>query len=167
MDWLRRGLAVLMILVAAAFSGILVPTNIQMPTGSLPSLPSPVVLATLLLGIPIGLISLRLFGGVVFRIWRRVWPKFKRSYNFIVPKGPLTQFATGTMILIILVIVITGALPSLVGGEEDGPVELPSDQADDCPDADDTTDDNTDTETTCEDSEESSESQDSSDPPDS
>jgi hypothetical protein len=96
--------------------------------------PEPVVLgAALLVGTLAWLVGMWLLGRGLYRLWQRVGGRVGWLLDLVFPDSPLVKFATGLTLFILLVVVIVGALPALVGdleGSDDGPASVADELSD-------------------------------------
>jgi hypothetical protein len=80
-------------------------------------LPEPVVLGAVLLFVTIAWLgAVWVLAKVVYRLWQQISPRVSWALELVFPDSPLIRFAAGIMLFVVVVIVLIGALPTLIGG---------------------------------------------------
>jgi hypothetical protein len=107
MDRTRLGLWAGLVVTGAIVAGqVLAPERVPLPVA---------IGAALVLAVVLWFVVIRYLLSVAYRVWRRVYARLYWALTLVLPESPLVKFAAGSMVLIVLVIVIIGGLPMVVG----------------------------------------------------
>lgn len=117
-------------LAGVASAGVVAPGEIRtvaVPAGralvtTLEQIPTPLtVVGALGIVVVLWFLAIRYVLVFAYRLWRRVSERVYWALTLVFPESPVVKFASGTMVLIAVVILIVGGLPALVGGEGASP----------------------------------------------
>ncbi len=107
MDRTRVGLLVgLVASIGTIAAGVYAPSRVPMPV---------IAGAALVLAVVLWFVVIRYLLILCYRLWRRASARLYWALTLVLPESPLVKFASGTMVLIAVFILIVGGLPMLVG----------------------------------------------------